>query len=92
MGYFANGSEGMTYEEYWCRRCVHVGPEDGPGCAVWLAHLLYNYDQHKDENLAEVLNVLIPRDAGGQNQECAMFTPRDAGAAIAGQTSMETGL
>lgn len=74
MGYFSNGTEGMDYEEHYCHRCIHDGPEEGPGCPVWLAHLLHNYEQHKDEQLASVLNILIPRDEDGWNQQCSMFT------------------
>ncbi len=72
MGYFSNGAEGMDYEEQYCRRCIHFGPEEGPGCPVWMAHLLFNYDQNKDEKLASLLDVLIPRD-GINNLECTMF-------------------
>ena len=66
MGYFSSGSEGLDYEEQWCRRCVHYGPENGPGCPVWLAHLLHNGD--------EVLELLIPRSLeGAGNDQCLMF-------------------
>ena len=71
MGYFPNGSEGDYYEARYCDRCVHQGPPDGPGCAVWLAHILYNYT---DCNKADsVLHLLIPRGANGDNAECRMF-------------------
>ena len=43
MGYFSNGSEGMDYEERYCKRCIHYGPEEGPGCPIWFAHLVYAY-------------------------------------------------
>lgn len=72
MGYFANGSEGTDYELRWCARCVHRGPDDGPGCAVWEAHLLHNYDEcNNDES---ILDLLIPRTANGLgNEQCRMF-------------------
>lgn len=72
MGYFANGTEGMAYEEHYCRRCIHDGPEEGPGCPVWLAHLLYNYDECNNED--SILHLLIPRSKDGLNNlECTMF-------------------
>ncbi len=71
MGYFSNGAEGMDYEARYCRRCVHYGPEDGPGCPVWLAHLLHNYEEcNKPES---ILHLLIPLAADGTNEQCALF-------------------
>lgn len=70
MGYFSNGTEGEMYEETYCRRCVHYGPDEGPGCAVWLAHLLHNYDE--SNNADSILHVLIPIGVEG-NEECSMF-------------------
>lgn len=71
MGYFSNGCEGEDYEARYCNRCVHQKP-DGPGCAVWLAHVLHNYRQTDEQK--EILDLLIPRTANGVwNAECAMF-------------------
>lgn len=64
----------MMYEEDFCNRCVHQKP-DGEGCAVWLAHLLYSYQEcNSDSNAAHILELLIPRskDKLG-NDECRMF-------------------
>ncbi len=75
MGYFSNGTEGMGYEEIYCSRCVHQnGPDGKSGCAVWLAHLLFNYKlcNSKDEG-AQILGLLIPRDEHAQNKQCTMF-------------------
>jgi len=70
MGYFSNGTEGAIYEETFCRRCIHYGPEDGPGCPIWLAHLIHNYDEcNNDES---ILHILIPRE-GVHNLQCTMF-------------------
>lgn len=74
MGYFANGSEGTDYEQRYCARCVHGDGEGAGTCAVWLLHLLHNYDP---EPAPRMLNVLIPRDAEGWNTQCAMFTERE---------------
>jgi hypothetical protein len=71
MGYFSNGSEGMDYQAQWCDRCVNYGPEDGPGCAVWEAHMLYNYAECNNEE--SILHVLIPRTKDGWNAQCRMF-------------------
>ena len=70
MGYFSNGTEGSIYEGTYCRRCVHYGPEEGPGCPVWFAHLLHNYEACNDDG--SILHLLIPRH-GIENEECAMF-------------------
>lgn len=79
MGYFPNGTSGMVYEEQYCINCVH-GPRRQPEekmCAVWLAHQLYNYDavgEDKNEKLAHVLDLLIPRsDEKLRNEQCSMF-------------------
>lgn len=76
MGYFSNGAEGMDYEETWCRRCVHYGPEEGPGCPIWLAHLIHNYDDANNDD--SILHLLIPRAADGGNEQCAMFVEASA--------------
>jgi hypothetical protein len=75
MGYFSNGCEGMDYEERYCRRCVHYGPEEGPGCPIWLAHLLYAYTNTGSGSDAErTLDLLIPRTPDGlDNEQCALF-------------------
>lgn len=80
MGYFSNGTEGQLYEEQYCSRCVHRDGKDGQsGCAVWLAHLMDNYEQCNNPD--SVLHVLIrqgDRKKGEPwNLECEMFIPRD---------------
>lgn len=75
MGYFSNGSEGSSYEEMWCDRCVHQGPDDGPGCSVWFAHLIHNYDECNNPD--SVLHMLIPRGDDGRNEQCSMFIESD---------------
>ena len=95
MGYFSNGTEGMAFEEAWCSRCVHsdisgdreIGVD--PACPVWFAHQLFAYDLCNEEEHAGkvILDMLIPqRDLAN---ECAMFHPIDAGAAIPGQMRIE---
>jgi hypothetical protein len=76
MGYFANGTEGTIYEEAYCRRCVHYGPEEGPGCPIWFAHLLYNYDEcNSDSNAKTMLDMFIPINAETlANEQCTMFS------------------
>lgn len=70
MGYFSNGTEGMIYEEHFCFRCIHDKDEDG--CAVWLAHMLRNYDECNKKD--SILHLLIPRDEeSGRNGKCRMF-------------------
>lgn len=65
MGYFSNSTEGLVYGERWCIRCVH-----NRNCAVWTAHLAFNYDRAQ----REVLDILIPRSKDGlSNNKCNMF-------------------
>lgn len=75
MGYFSNGTEGMMYEERYCSRCVHFGPEEGPGCPIWFAHLLYAYEEcNSNSNAHAMLDMLIPRTSDGlDNEQCVMF-------------------
>lgn len=70
MGYFSNGAEGMDYERDYCDRCVH----QEPACPVWGAHLLHNYGASAD--VKEILNMLIPRDENGFNEQCKLFIER----------------
>lgn len=71
MGYFSNGTEGMDYELRYCDNCVHQnGPDGTTGCAVWLAHSLYNYKECN--NPESILHLLIPR-VGLGNDQCRMF-------------------
>jgi hypothetical protein len=67
MAYFSNGTEGRSYEEKYCERCIH-----NEGCTVWLAHLLRNYEECNNEK--SILHILIPRSADDRsNQQCTMF-------------------
>jgi hypothetical protein len=60
VGYFSNGTEGAIFEEQFCRRCIHYGPVEGPGCPVWLAHLLFAYEEcNSDSNAKTILDLLI---------------------------------
>lgn len=77
MGYFSNGSEGEYYQAEYCAKCMHDQNvvHGGPGCPVWLLHLLHNYSEcNKPESF---LHVLIPRDKDGGNGPCTMFVTRD---------------
>ncbi len=72
MGYFSNGTEGMDYESQYCDRCVHQGPPDGPGCMVWMLHMLHNYDECNNDD--SWLHILIPRTKDKlDNEQCTMF-------------------
>lgn len=79
MAYFPNGTAGEIYEAEYCSRCIHgMRGEDDPGCAVWLAHLLYSYElcNKKDEPGKVILDLLIPQSENGLGAEqCAMFRP-----------------
>lgn len=99
MGYFSNGTEGEMFEDQWCSRCVHsdisAGREIGvdPPCPVLFAHHLFAYDLcNEEEHPGKViLDLLIPPKLVTASDglplpvnECAMFHPVDAGAAIPG--------
>ena len=68
MGYFSNGTEGDMYEQEYCYQCIH-----DENCAVWEAHLIYNYDECNNEK--SILHTLIPRK-GAYNEKCNMFYPK----------------
>ena len=76
MGYFPNGTEGMCYQAEWCQRCIHDKNND---CPVWMAHMLYNYDQLNENpdqsgKLRDTLLLLIPeRPDHLGNEQCKMF-------------------
>jgi hypothetical protein len=75
MAYFSNGSEGSSYQERYCTRCVHDLQQD---CPVWGLHLAFNYDQIKDGKrtgtVHDFLSSLIPDTEDGLHQdECRMF-------------------
>lgn len=73
MGYFSNGSEGESYFETYCAKCVHESETNDVGCPIWNLHLLHNYDDCNKKD--SYLHVLIPRDVHGMNEQCAMFVP-----------------
>lgn len=76
MGYFSNGSEGESYHEHYCARCVHDDEENGKYCPIWNLHLLHNYAECNNKD--SYLHVLIPRDERGFNDTCTMFVERAA--------------
>ena len=66
----------MCIRDSNCNVCQHEGPPDGPGCMVFGAHLVYNYDQLKEgnEEIRAILNMLIPMTEDGLgNKQCRMF-------------------
>lgn len=74
MGYFSNGTEGEDFYAKWCARCIHESEE--PGCSVWLAHQIHNYDECN--NPSSILHMLIPRSKDGPgNEMCTMFVNAD---------------
>lgn len=76
MGYFSNGSQGMDYESRYCDRCFHQKIDDG-GCAVWLAHMLKNYDECNNPD--SILHLLIPLSQSRlDNEQCTMFHAAEA--------------
>lgn len=69
MGYFSNGSEG---EDYVCRHCASCAHWDDGGCAVWAAHVVFQYT--KEHPIRTILEMLIPRSADRLgNERCRMF-------------------
>lgn len=74
MGYFPNGTSAEIFECKFCQHCVNHSTENGEGCAVYGAHLIYNYDQHDkgQGKLKGVLDMLID-----ENDVCQMFKAQD---------------
>lgn len=71
MAYFSNGTEGMSYFEEYCSRCIF---DKGQNCPIWMLHMIHNYEEcNKPESF---LHALIPRskDKLG-NEECFFFRP-----------------
>ena len=78
MGYFSNGSEGQRYQERYCFQCVHYGPQEGPGCPIWAAHLFYVSTRDKDA--IAILDMLIPRaEALVWNDQCKFYEGPEPG-------------
>ena len=88
MGYFANGTAGMDYQEKYCVKCVHWrsrGKATFESCPVWDLHQEYGYDRNASSNLNLawnavnnmsdiVLDTLIPmNNMGDQNKQCEFF-------------------
>ena len=74
MGYFANGSEGLSFEETYCQHCVNKPERQDRDCPVWSAHLLYGYDLCNSTGHPGkvMLDMLIERTPGCGNR-CMMF-------------------
>lgn len=72
MGYFSNGTEGESYHEEYCAKCLHDQQENG--CPIWFLHNLHNYEEcNKPDSF---LHVLIPRSKENSGNEiCSMFLP-----------------
>jgi hypothetical protein len=72
MAYFSNGTEGMSYQEEYCDKCIF---DKDQKCPIWFLHLRDNYELCNDPS--SYLNHLIPRrkapDFG--NEECFFYMP-----------------
>jgi hypothetical protein len=73
MGYFSNGTEGESYFDRYCSRCIHDRNGD---CPIWGAHLAFAYGAKGDAE--SILNMLIPRSKDGLwNEQCVLWVERD---------------
>ncbi len=82
MGYFANGTEAMNYQEAYCMQCVNWAGDDG--CPVWDLQEDWNdasvertptgEPTAKANRARRVLSRFIPRVQTG-NGRCHMFEP-----------------
>lgn len=77
MGYFSNGTEGLSFEEHFCSNCAHMPKADDQCCPVWSAHLFFAYElcNQKKHPGKVILDMLIERDEKG-GQRCVMFIPQ----------------
>ena len=72
MGYFPNSTAAEIFQSSNCYHCVHNPiDEDDDGCAVWGAHMAYNYDECNNPD--SILHWLIPKD----ENKCNMFHASD---------------
>lgn len=64
MAYFANGTEGLMYQERYCFQCANWKDREdgkGEGCPIWDIHLFHAYDLCNDEGPGkQMLDYLIP--------------------------------
>ena len=72
MAYFANGTEGMMYEDEYCSKCVHMHEEHG--CPCWDAHQLWNYDECNKPD--SILHKMIPFRDDSFADKCTFFVRR----------------
>jgi hypothetical protein len=63
MAYFANGTEGMCFDEQ-CSRCKYG--EDA--CPIAFVQTMYNYDACNNKVASAILNSLVKK-----NGKCMMF-------------------
>lgn len=68
MGYFSNSTDGHTWEQDNCPKCVHhcYDGDAEKGCPILQAHFFYQ----DDEGCKELLEMFIPRD-GVFNGPCS---------------------
>ena len=64
MAYFANGSEGMIFDDE-CAECI-LGERS---CPIAFVQTMYNYDACNNNTASEILNHLVKDDG-----HCAMKT------------------
>lgn len=78
MGYFANGTEGMSYQDHYCQKCENWTAREGDsgvGCPIIDMHMIDNYELCNVED--NYLNKLIPISENGlYNEKCVMFLPQ----------------
>ena len=74
MGYFSNGTEGESFFEHYCARCIHDDAEKGKYCPIWNLHLLHNYEECNKKD--SFLHQLIERT--DQGNVCTMFVEKAA--------------
>ena len=67
MAYFANGSEGMVFDDE-CADCV-FGDEP---CPIALTQSIYNYEAVNNKLASGILNSLVEQDDEGRYIGCRM--------------------
>ena len=77
MAYFPNGTAGELFESRECFDCIHEGPPEGPGCAIMLIHLVWNYDQCDNEQLQDVMQALIDDEGQPLGKMCQMRVAKE---------------
>jgi len=78
MGYFANATEQMMFEERICHNCQHYYQSDEM-CPIMFIHWIYNYEEcNSKSNAKAIMDMLIDNNDNDISKwKCAMFLSKE---------------